>query len=217
MKSILSIFLIALFFTASAQDRILKTDGTIITGKVVSFQNNRLVVMQEDETEMTLPRKAVAEIKFDFQGNGKLTAKSVEMPMPAASTQVAKPAPVSTPSSYSNVPQTVKKETSEPMVVQKNAETNNALQSPGEIMGLEARAILSSAPLKERAVGAGRVAVTICLNADGNVVSSKFKAVGSSTIDADLISIAVQNARSFKFEKGNTGDCGVITYRFNID
>ena len=55
---------LSLALSTQAQDLVKKTDGTVIKGKVISFQNNRLVVMQEDETEMTLPRKAVAEIKF---------------------------------------------------------------------------------------------------------------------------------------------------------
>ena len=65
--------LLALFL--QAQDVITKTDGTILKGKVISFQNNRLVIQQEDETEMTLPRKAIAEIKFDYAQNKSVTAK----------------------------------------------------------------------------------------------------------------------------------------------
>ena len=241
MKSTLCIFFIALFFTVSAQDRILKTDGTIITGKVVSFQNNRLVVLQEDETEMTFPRKAIAEIKFDFQETVKITAKSVETPTPIAEKTlpiafpeqetppapkvVTAPAPVSTPVPYSTVPKDIKKESpptpavvkTAPVLVQKSLGTINMAESPGKITGLEARTLISFAPLKEKPLSAGRVAVDVCLNTEGRVVTAKFKAVGSSTFDADLISTAVQNAREFKFEKGNNGDCGVVTYRFNLD
>ena len=65
-------------------------------------------------------------------------------------------------------------------------------------------------------MGTGRVAVTICLNADGTVSTAKFKPAGSSTLDADLISRAVQNAKELKFSKGENGECGVITYKFNL-
>jgi hypothetical protein len=57
----------------------------------------------------------------------------------------------------------------------------------------------------------------VCVNAQGMVTTTKFKAVGSSTIDADLINVAVQNAKSFKFDKGQGEDCGIITYRFNMN
>jgi RNase P/RNase MRP subunit p29 len=212
MKLSFSMLFLLLVFTLSAQDRILKTDGTVIKGKVVSFQNNRLVVLQEDETEMTLPRKAVSEIKFDYQelsarDNVKVTPKSVEQPV-----QVSAPVPVRTPTTYSTVSVTPKPEPSQ----KTNTLYNITVESPGQIIGLEERALISSPALKERPVGAGRVAVAVCLNTEGGVTSAKFKAVGSSTIDADLISLAVQNAKEFKFSKGNNGDCGVIVYKFNI-
>ena len=215
MKFPLSLLMLLFACTLLAQDRILKTDGTVIKGKVVSFQNNRLVVLQDDETEMTLPRKAVSEIKFDFQDtgrdNGRVVAKSVEQPA-----QVAAPAPVRTPSAYSTVPESTKQPLIQPTLTRENTVNNALLESPGEIIGFEGRTLVSSPPLKERPIGAGRVAVTVCLNTEGGVTSAKFKAVGSSTIDADLISLAVQNAKVFKFSKGNKDDCGVIVYKFNI-
>jgi RNase P/RNase MRP subunit p29 len=216
VKLLFSIPILLLVFTASAQDRILKTDGTVIKGKVVSFQNNRLVVLQEDETEMTLPRKAVSEIKFDYQETGreplKMTPKSVEQPV-----QVAAPALIRVPTPYSTAPATPKQEPAQQPILKNNTIYNTTVASPGEVVGLEERTLISSPALKEKALGAGRVAVAVCLNTEGGVASAKFKAVGSSTIDADLISLAVQNAREFKFSKGNGGDCGVIVYKFNME
>ena len=215
MKYYFSILLLLFVCTLSAQDRIVKNDGTVIKGKVVSFQNNRLVVMQEDETEITLPRKAVSEIKFDYQDNGrdnvKMTTKSVEQPV-----QVAAPAPVRVPSAYSTVPETARQEPVQATMAKNNTLYNTTLDSPGEITGFEGRTLMSSVALKEKPLGAGRIAVSVCLNTEGGVTSAKFKAVGSSTIDADLISLAVQNAREFRFSKGSSGDCGVIVYKFNI-
>jgi RNase P/RNase MRP subunit p29 len=219
MKFSFSFLLLFFVVFASAQDRILKNDGTVIKGKVISFQNNRLVVLQEDETEIALPRKAISEIKFDYQEevreNPRVVAKSVEQPV-----QVSSPAPVRVPTAYSNAPEKVKQEpTVQPTMVVKNTipmSNSVALESPGEIIGLEGRVLMSSVALKEKPIGAGRVAVAVCLNTEGGVLSAKFKAVGSSTIDADLISLAVQNAREFKFSKGNSGDCGVIVYKFNM-
>jgi RNase P/RNase MRP subunit p29 len=210
MKSfitLLSLFTLNLVF---GQDRILKIDGTVIKGKVISFQNNRLVVLQDDETEMTLPKKAIAEIKFDYQENVTITAKSVD-----ATPSVSKP--ISAPASYSSAPPV--QESSQKVAVEKPKEVAapTTIQSVGTLTGFEGRVVMSSVGLKQRPVGAGRVAVAVCINAEGIVTSAKFKAVGSSTIDTDLISLAVQNARQYRFSNGKNDDCGVITYKFNLD
>ena len=75
---------LSLALSGQAQDIVKKTDGTVIKGKVISFQNNRLVIIQEDETEMTLPRKAVAEIKFDVADNKSVTTKGDASPITQA-------------------------------------------------------------------------------------------------------------------------------------
>ena len=212
--------ILSLALSAQAQDIIKKTDGTVIKGKVISFQNNRLVIMQEDETEMTLPRKAVAEIKFDVADNKSVTTKGEASPIatatetPVPTSYAATPPPAKTKS-----PDAVRYEAPSqiqspaPIVTSKSV---SGVESPGEIIGLENRTFLSAAKFKEQAVGSGRIAVTICLTADGSVSSAKFKPAGSSTLDANLISRAVQNAKELKFSKGENGQCGVITYRFNL-
>ncbi len=213
-KNILFFAFSLLALISQAQDLITKTDGTTIKGKVISFQNNRLVIQQEDETEMTLPRKAVAEIKFDYTLNKSVTTKGEskpEQPVPSSYsiTQAPKTKPTAEPTRY-EAPAPIY--APEPIVTSKSV-----VESPGEISGLEGRVVLSAPGFKERAVGAGRVAVTVCLNTEGGVISAKFKPAGSSTLDSDLISMAVQNAREFKFSKGENGDCGVIVYKFNLD
>jgi preprotein translocase subunit YajC len=207
--------------TTWAQDQIVKTDGSILNGKVISFQNNKLVLQQADETEITLPRKAISEIRLDVKESKNVTvsvksveATKVEVPTtvvnaPAPYTIAPPPAPVAlatndVPKSYNTTPRSV--------------ELKSAAMSPGEITsGLDNRIITQSLALKEKVVGAGKVAIAVCVNAQGEVTTAKFKAVGSSTIDADLINIAVQNAKSFKFDKGQGEDCGIITYRFNMN
>lgn len=212
--------ILSLALSAQAQDIIKKTDGTVIKGKVISFQNNRLVIMQEDETEMTLPRKAVAEIKFDVADNKSVMTKGDASPIAQApETPVPTSYAATPPPSRTKAPDAVRYEA--PTQVQAPApivatKSVSAVESPGEIIGLENRTFLSAAKFKEQAVGTGRVAVTICLNADGTVNTAKFKPAGSSTLDANLISRAVQNAKELKFSKGENGECGVITYRFNL-
>jgi hypothetical protein len=214
MKSIVTLVILFTSCTLFSQDRILKTDGTIIKGKVISFQNNRLVVQQEDETEITLPKKAIAEIKFDYQDNAIVTAKSVE------ATETTTPTPVSAPASYSTVPPV---RDSKPIIVEKAPEapkvtmTKSTVESAGSLTGFGDRILMAAPALKERPIGVGRIAVSVCLNADGSVAKAKFSPVGSSTMDADLISLAVQNARTYKFTQGTREDCGVITYKFNMD
>ncbi|NJN33498.1 MAG: energy transducer TonB [Saprospiraceae bacterium] len=88
--------------------------------------------------------------------------------------------------------------------------------SPGIVSQLENRRVLESQEIKTSVYASGRVAVSVCVNTEGVVTSAKFKASGSSTLDADLISIAVQNAQKFKFTNGTKEDCGVITYDFNL-
>ena len=212
--------ILSLALSAQAQDIIKKTDGTVIKGKVISFQNNRLVIMQEDETEMTLPRKAVAEIKFDVADNKSVTTKGDASPIATATeTPVPTSYAATPPPAKTKAPDAVRYEAPSqiqspaPIVTSKSV---SAVESPGEIIGLENRTFLSAAKFKEQAVGSGRIAVTICLTADGTVSSAKFKPAGSSTLDANLISRAVQNAKELKFSKGENGECGVITYRFNL-
>jgi hypothetical protein len=213
MKFIVTLALLFMSCVLFGQDRILKTDGTIINGKVVSFQNNRLVVQQEDETEITLPKKAIVEIKFDFQDNTTVTAKSVE---------ASAPRPVSAPASYSTAPSV---RDSKPIVVEKEIEpeapkaamTKSTVASAGNLIGFGERILTAAPALKQRPIGVGRIAVAVCLNADGSVVKAKFSPVGSSTMDSDLISLAVQNAREYKFTKGSQEDCGAIIYKFNMD
>jgi RNase P/RNase MRP subunit p29 len=216
-----TLLLLSSTLTVSAQDQIVKTDGSILNGKVISFQNNKLVLQQADETEITLPRKAISEIRLDVKESKNVTvsvksveATKVEVPTtvvnaPAPYTIAPPPAPIAVtpndvPKSYNTTSRSV--------------EMKSAAMSPGEITsGLDNRIITQSLALKEKVVGVGKVAIAVCVNAQGEVTTAKFKAVGSSTIDADLINVAVQNAKSFRFDKGASEDCGIITYRFNMN
>jgi hypothetical protein len=219
-----TLLLLSVTLTTWAQDQIVKTDGSILNGKVISFLNNKLVLQQPDETEITLPRKAISEIRLDVRDSKNVTvsvksveATKVEAPVTVvnapASYNAPPPAP-SAPATLSEVPKSYNTNTT-PRSVEIKTE---AAQSPGEITsGLDNRIITQSLALKERVVGSGKVAIAVCVNAQGMVTTTKFKAVGSSTIDADLINVAVQNAKSFKFDKGQGEDCGIITYRFNMN
>lgn len=224
-----TLLLMSCMLTTWAQDQIVKTDGSILNGKVIAFQNNKLVLQQPDDTEITLPRKAISEIRLDVRENKNVTvsvksveATKVEVPTTVVNAPAAyiapPPAPVALSNNNIDVPQsynTNKNTSSTPRSVEIKAA---AVQSPGEITnGFDNRIITQSLALKEKVVGVGKVAIAVCVNTQGEVTTAKFKAVGSSTIDADLINIAVQNAKSFRFDKGSGEDCGIITYRFNMN
>lgn len=211
-----------------AQDLITKIDGTVLKGKVVSFQNNKLVVLQDDETEISLNKKAISSIQFDYETNVHATSNAVTTPKSPVTKAVEErvvaasaPAPVTAPTAQimeepkkveapKEVPQAIKSPA--PVVTAKSV-----VESPGDVSGLDTRTLLLAPKLKQTPIGSGRVAVSVCLNAEGQVLTAKFKATGSTTLNADLISLAVQNAKEFKFSKGEANECGVITYRFNLD
>jgi hypothetical protein len=225
-----TLLLLSVTLTTWAQDQIVKTDGSILNGKVISFLNNKLVLQQPDETEITLPRKAISEIRLDvgISKNVTVSVKSVEATKVEAPVTVVNapaaynappPAPVAMANTNVDVPKSYNTNTANTTTTPRSVEVKTAaVQSPGEITsGLDNRIITQSLALKERVVGSGKVAIAVCVNARGEVTTTKFKAVGSSTIDADLINVAVQNAKSFKFDKGQGEDCGIITYRFNMN
>ena len=220
-KLLFTLFFSLAALSTKAQDQIMKTDGTILNGRVLSFLNNKLILQQSDETEITLPRKAISEIRLDVKDNKVSTmsvksaevTKVVEIPTtvvnaPAGYTQSSAAQPNPVPTQYSDVSKSSTMEIRSKMT----------LESPGEIsMGFENRALVQSSPLKEPVLSSGRIAVAVCVSAQGEVTTAKFKAMGSSTIDADLINAAVQNARLFRFAKAASEDCGVILYRFNMN
>ncbi len=90
-------------------------------------------------------------------------------------------------------------------------------RGPGTVNGFGGRGVRSAPKLQENSQKAGRVVLDVCVEADGNVTSAKFKAVGSSTTDDDLIDAAVRNARQYKFAAGGVDkQCGTITYNFIV-
>ena len=223
MKYAFSILLIIWCQISNAQDRVTKTDGTIIKGKLIAFQNNRVTLLQDDDTEINLPKKAVAKIEFDVISNrmdapkpmetatemtpevgrkgAKLEANRLEIVKTEAKTNepVRQPAPVLQPDAYSTNA--------------KGLTTN----SPGILNGFEGRMLLQSPAISETTALAGRVAVEICLNTEGVVTNARFKPVGSTTLETELITLAVQNALKFRFSNGKNEDCGQVIYNFNLN
>lgn len=90
-------------------------------------------------------------------------------------------------------------------------------RGPGTVNGFGSRNVQSAPKLQENSQKAGKVVVTVCINAQGGVLSAEYKAVGSTTTDQDLIDAAKRNARQYKFAPGSADkQCGTITYNFRV-
>lgn len=206
-KNYFFILLLCSAWTVSAQDVIVKKDGTTFSGNIILLQNERFTISLSDGSEVTLPKNLIQSVEFgEFSRKSNVSemVKKGEKTEPILANEAPKTsAPVKTPVA---VP--------ESMSVVATAKGLNA--SPGIVSQLENRRVVESHEIKTSTYASGRVAVSVCVNTEGVVTSAKFKASGSSTLDSDLISVAVQNAQKFKFTKGTSEDCGVITYDFNL-
>ncbi len=90
-------------------------------------------------------------------------------------------------------------------------------RGPGTVNGFGGRNVQSAPKLQESSQKSGKVVVTVCINAQGAVLSADYKAVGSTTTDQDLIDAAKRNARQYKFAAGSAEkQCGTITYNFRV-
>jgi outer membrane biosynthesis protein TonB len=94
---------------------------------------------------------------------------------------------------------------------------NGIGRGPGTVSGFGGRAVRSAPRLQENSQKAGRVVIDLCVDADGNVVSTRFNASKSSTLDDDLQEAAIRNARQYKFAAGGAEkQCGSVTYNFIV-
>lgn len=82
--------------------------------------------------------------------------------------------------------------------------------------GLGSRGVKSSPKVTDNSQKSGTIVVNVCVDANGRVVSSKFKQLGSSTTDPRLVSLAESNAKRWKFDPGDGKTCGTITYVFKV-
>ncbi len=83
--------------------------------------------------------------------------------------------------------------------------------------GLGSRGLLYAPVITDSSQQTGRVVVNICVNAQGKVISADFTQKGSTTTDSHLISLAVSNAKKYKFSESSTAEqCGDITIDFKL-
>jgi len=63
----------------------------------------------------------------------------------------------------------------------------------------------------------GKVVIYVCIDSNGKVTSARYTQKGSTTSDADLLKLAVDNANKWSFDSGITDStCGTITYDFKV-
>ncbi len=90
-------------------------------------------------------------------------------------------------------------------------------RGPGTVNGFGGRGVKTAPKLSENSQKAGRIVLDVCVDADGNVTSAKYKALGSNSNDSELIDAAVRNARQYRFSSGGAErQCGTITYNFIV-
>lgn len=83
--------------------------------------------------------------------------------------------------------------------------------------GLSGRKVLVRPPVRDTSSRTGTVAVDLCVNRKGKVVSATYAPKGSNTKDEHLIQLALENARKYRFERSKQRkQCGTITYKFAL-
>lgn len=90
-------------------------------------------------------------------------------------------------------------------------------RGPGTVSGFGGRDVKRAPQLQESPQKEGRVALSVCVDANGNVTSADFKAAGSTTTDNDLIDAAKRDAWQYRFAPSSADkQCGTITYNFIV-
>lgn len=85
--------------------------------------------------------------------------------------------------------------------------------------GLGGRGLLSSPAVRDRIQQSGTIVIAVCVGPDGQIKSSKFAQSGSNSSNPDLIRIALNNAKTWKFKPDPTAppsQCGTVTYNFKV-
>ena len=80
---------------------------------------------------------------------------------------------------------------------------------------LAGRKILYRAPLQDTSAQTGIVVVELCVNRRGKVLSATYIPKGSTTADEQLVQLAVNNAREWRFAHSKKKkQCGTINFNF---
>ena len=109
------------------------------------------------------------------------------------------------------IPKTQKEKTIEPEVVMTNTKASERSLF-GEIAN---RTILQSEEAYATTEKRGTIAIKICVDRAGNVMSAKFTQRGSTTFNSYLKKVALKAAKSIKFATLDVPEqCGIVNYKF---
>lgn len=89
-------------------------------------------------------------------------------------------------------------------------------QATASISGdVRSRDVVVAPKVQTESHNQGTVAVKVCVDMEGYVLSAKFTQNGSTTLDKDLKKLAVDSASKYRFGKSDRKEeCGVITFEF---
>jgi hypothetical protein len=83
--------------------------------------------------------------------------------------------------------------------------------------GLASRGLLFEPKFQDNSQRSGRVVLTICVDINGKVISSKFTQKGSTTNDPYLIKLTENTASKYKFSASTIdSQCGTITVEYKV-
>jgi outer membrane biosynthesis protein TonB len=83
--------------------------------------------------------------------------------------------------------------------------------------GLSSRGLIFEPVFQDNSQRSGRVVLTICVDSNGKVISSKFTQKGSTTSDPYLIQITEKTASKYKFSPSDVdSQCGTITVDYKV-
>jgi outer membrane biosynthesis protein TonB len=87
----------------------------------------------------------------------------------------------------------------------------------GTVNGFGGRGVRSAPRLTEGSEIPGKILLDVCVDGEGDVVSAKYTARGSTLTDNSIIEVAIRNAKQYKFAPGSVDkQCGTITYNFIV-
>ena len=83
--------------------------------------------------------------------------------------------------------------------------------------GLSNRGLLFEPNFQDSSQKVGKVVIKICVDNKGRVVSAKYTQKGSTTTDAELVKLAVDNSKKYIFSMSDIEEqCGTITVEFKL-
>jgi TonB family protein len=84
--------------------------------------------------------------------------------------------------------------------------------------GLNGRKVVQAPTVTESSQKYGRVAVKVCVDKNGKVISANATQKGSTTTDAQLVKISEKGAMKYQFAPGDLdSQCGTITFDFKLN